>query len=30
VRAAVDLVADMLDAPRKLVYDRALEKKNDG
>ena len=30
VRAAVDLVAEMLDAPRKLVYGRALEKKHDG
>jgi 16S rRNA (cytidine1402-2'-O)-methyltransferase len=27
VRAAVDLVAEMLEAPRKLVYDRALAKK---
>jgi 16S rRNA (cytidine1402-2'-O)-methyltransferase len=30
LRAAVDLVSNMLEAPRKLVYDRALEKKNDG
>jgi 16S rRNA (cytidine1402-2'-O)-methyltransferase len=30
VRPAVDLVADMLDAPRRVVYARALEKKNDG
>ncbi|HTT96438.1 MAG TPA: 16S rRNA (cytidine(1402)-2'-O)-methyltransferase [Rhizomicrobium sp.] len=30
VRAAVDLVSEMLEAPRKIVYDRALEKKNDG
>jgi 16S rRNA (cytidine1402-2'-O)-methyltransferase len=30
VRAAVDLVSEMLDAPRKAVYARALEKKNDG
>jgi len=27
VRAAVDLVAEMLEAPRKLVYDLALKKK---
>jgi 16S rRNA (cytidine1402-2'-O)-methyltransferase len=30
VRAAVDLISEMLDAPRRLVYDRALQKKNDG
>jgi 16S rRNA (cytidine1402-2'-O)-methyltransferase len=30
VRAAVDLVSEMLEAPRRLVYERALEKKNDG
>jgi 16S rRNA (cytidine1402-2'-O)-methyltransferase len=30
VRAAVDLVSEMLEAPRKLVYDRALAKKDDG
>jgi len=30
VRAAVDLVSEMLDTPRKVVYARALEKKNDG
>jgi 16S rRNA (cytidine1402-2'-O)-methyltransferase len=30
VRAAVDLVSEMLEAPRKIVYDRALEMKNDG
>jgi 16S rRNA (cytidine1402-2'-O)-methyltransferase len=30
VRAAVDLVAEMLEAPRRAVYDRALEKKRDG
>lgn len=30
LRAAVDLVSEMLEAPRKLVYERALEKKNDG
>lgn len=30
VRAAVDLVAEMLEAPRRTVYERALEKKNDG
>jgi 16S rRNA (cytidine1402-2'-O)-methyltransferase len=30
LRAAVDLVAEMLDAPRRTVYERALEKKNDG
>lgn len=30
VRAAVDLVSEMLEAPRKLVYDRALAKKGDG
>jgi 16S rRNA (cytidine1402-2'-O)-methyltransferase len=29
-RAAVDLVAEMLEAPRRTVYERALEKKNDG
>jgi 16S rRNA (cytidine1402-2'-O)-methyltransferase len=29
-RAAVDLVAEMLDTPRRAVYERALEKKNDG
>lgn len=28
VRAAVDLVASMLDAPRREVYNRALEKKD--
>jgi 16S rRNA (cytidine1402-2'-O)-methyltransferase len=27
LRAAVDLVAEMLEAPRRLVYDRALAKK---
>jgi 16S rRNA (cytidine1402-2'-O)-methyltransferase len=30
VRAAVDLVSEMLEAPRRTVYDRALAKKNDG
>ena len=30
VRAAVDLVAEMLEAPRRTVYERALEKKTDG
>ncbi|MDE2161643.1 MAG: 16S rRNA (cytidine(1402)-2'-O)-methyltransferase [Alphaproteobacteria bacterium] len=30
VRAAVDLVAEMLSAPRREVYARALAKKNDG
>lgn len=30
LRAAVDLVSEMLEAPRRAVYDRALEKKNDG
>ena len=30
LRAAVDLVAEMLEAPRRTVYERALEKKNDG
>ncbi len=30
LRAAVDLVAEILEAPRKLVYDRALEKKRGG
>jgi 16S rRNA (cytidine1402-2'-O)-methyltransferase len=30
VRAAVDLVSEMLEAPRKAVYERALAKKNDG
>jgi 16S rRNA (cytidine1402-2'-O)-methyltransferase len=30
VRAAVDLVSEMLEAPRRIVYDRALAKKNDG
>jgi 16S rRNA (cytidine1402-2'-O)-methyltransferase len=30
VRAAVELVSEMLEAPRKLVYDRALAKKGDG
>jgi 16S rRNA (cytidine1402-2'-O)-methyltransferase len=30
VRAAVDLVSQMLEAPRRLVYDRALAKKGDG
>lgn len=30
VRAAVDLVSEMLEAPRRRVYDRALAKKNDG
>lgn len=29
VRAAVDLVSQMLDAPRRTVYERALEKKHD-
>lgn len=29
VRAAVDLVSQMLDAPRRTVYERALEKKRD-
>ena len=29
-RAAVDLVAEMLETPRRAVYERALEKKNDG
>ena len=29
LRAAVDLVSEMLEAPRKLVYDRALAKKDD-
>jgi 16S rRNA (cytidine1402-2'-O)-methyltransferase len=29
VRAAVDLVAEMLDAPRREVYARALERKRD-
>lgn len=29
-RAAVDLVAEMLEAPRRTVYERALGKKNDG
>ena len=29
-RAAVDLVAEMLKAPRRTVYERALEMKNDG
>ena len=29
VRAAVDLVSEMLEAPRRAVYDRALAKKND-
>ncbi len=29
LRAAVDLVAEMLEAPRRLVYDRALAKKQD-
>jgi 16S rRNA (cytidine1402-2'-O)-methyltransferase len=30
LRAAVDLVSEMLEAPRRIVYERALEKKNDG
>lgn len=30
VRAAVDLVSDMLDAPRREVYARALARKGDG
>ncbi|HWA91582.1 MAG TPA: 16S rRNA (cytidine(1402)-2'-O)-methyltransferase [Rhizomicrobium sp.] len=30
VRAAVDLVSETLEAPRKLVYDRALAIKGDG
>jgi len=30
VRAAVDLVAEMLQAPRREVYTRALARKNDG
>jgi 16S rRNA (cytidine1402-2'-O)-methyltransferase len=30
LRAAVDLVAEMLDAPRRQVYTRALERKKDG
>lgn len=30
VRAAVDLVAEMLEAPRREVYARALARKNDG
>jgi 16S rRNA (cytidine1402-2'-O)-methyltransferase len=30
VRAAVDLVSEMLEAPRRTVYDRALAKKRDG
>jgi hypothetical protein len=29
VRAAVDLVAEMLEAPRREVYARALARKND-
>jgi 16S rRNA (cytidine1402-2'-O)-methyltransferase len=29
VRAAVDLVSEMLEAPRRMVYDRALAKKGD-
>ncbi len=29
VRAAVDLVSEMLEAPRRAVYDRALAKKTD-
>jgi 16S rRNA (cytidine1402-2'-O)-methyltransferase len=29
-RAAVDLVAEMLETPRRIVYERALEKKSDG
>jgi 16S rRNA (cytidine1402-2'-O)-methyltransferase len=29
VRAAVDLVSEMLDAPRREVYAMALKKKND-
>jgi 16S rRNA (cytidine1402-2'-O)-methyltransferase len=29
VRAAVDLVAEMLDAPRREVYARALARKSD-
>jgi 16S rRNA (cytidine1402-2'-O)-methyltransferase len=30
VRAAVDLVSEMLEAPRRKVYERALAKKDDG
>ena len=30
VRAAVDLVSEMLEAPRREVYDRALAKRNNG
>jgi 16S rRNA (cytidine1402-2'-O)-methyltransferase len=30
VRTAVDLVSELLEAPRKAVYERALAKKNDG
>ncbi len=30
VRAAVDLVSEMLEAPRRTVYERALAKKDDG
>ena len=30
LRAAVDLVAEMLEAPRRAVYERALAKKDDG
>lgn len=30
LRAAVDLVAGMIEAPRRTVYERALEKKDDG
>jgi 16S rRNA (cytidine1402-2'-O)-methyltransferase len=30
LRAAVDLVSEMLEAPRRAVYDRALKKKNNG
>ena len=30
LRAAVDLVSEMLEAPRRAVYERALAKKDDG
>lgn len=30
LRAAVDLVSEMLEAPRRAVYERALSKKDDG
>jgi len=30
LRGAVDLVSEMLEAPRRIVYERALDKKNDG